>query len=237
MVHEEALSLLARHGQSHLLRFWDELDGGQRDSLLADIAAIDFDLIAKLHADLVVNPFPVAGPSSETSIEPLRGERLSPRALSEAGMTGMEALRQGRCAAFLVAGGQGTRLGHDGPKGMFDIGLPSRKSLFQLQAERLRRLGRMAGRPVPWYIMTSRDNHDATVGFFREHAYFGLNMTDVRFFTQTELPLLDAEGKILLADTGRISLGPNGNGGCFPALKHSGARADMRARRGVWVFN
>jgi UDP-N-acetylglucosamine pyrophosphorylase len=94
----------------------------------------------------------------------------------------------------------------------------------------------MAGRPVPWYIMTSRENHDATVGFFREHSFFGLNKTEVLFFPQAELPLVDGEGKILLSEKGKISLGPNGNGGCFPALKQSGALADMRDRGVYWVF-
>lgn len=233
MTYESALTLLASHGQSHLLRFWDELDAPAREGLLADIAAIDFDLITKLHRDLVVNAAPL---SAEEKIEPLRGEKLAPARRADAGVVGMEALRQGRCAAFLVAGGQGTRLGHDGPKGVFDIGLPSGKSLFQLQAERLLRLGKLCGRPVPWYIMTSRENHEPTVDFFRKHDFFGLESDEILFFPQAELPLVDAEGKILLAGKGRVSLGPNGNGGCFPALKHSGALDDMRQRGVHWVF-
>src|SRR5690606_31825567 len=107
-------------------------------------------------------------------IAPLRAQ--NPDAATRDGYraAGLEALRAGRCAAFLVAGGQGTRLGHDGPKGVFDIGLPSGKSLFQLQAERLRRLGALCGRAIPWYIMTSRENHAATTEFFAAHDHFGL---------------------------------------------------------------
>jgi len=148
----------------------------------------------------------------------------------------MKALREGKAAAFLVAGGQGTRLGHEGPKGTFDIGLPSGKSLFQLQAERLLKLSKDCGKTVPWYIMTSRDNHAATTAFFEVNHFFGLNRNDVMFFSQAELPVLDSNGKVLLAEKGRVSLGPNGNGGCFPALKSSGALEDMKRRGVEWVF-
>jgi UDP-N-acetylglucosamine/UDP-N-acetylgalactosamine diphosphorylase len=233
MTHSSALSLLARHDQSHLLRFWDELDGAQRESLLRDIAGIDFDLVARLHDDLVTSPAP---PAAAETVEPLRGQ--SPSLVERAAhrTDGLAALMRGECAAFLVAGGQGTRLGHDGPKGMFDIGLPSGKSLFQLQAERLIRLGKICGKPVPWYVMTSRDNHEATTTFFAAHDHFGLAPDQVMFFPQAEFPLTGPDGKILLADKGRVALGPNGNGGCFPALKHSGALDDMRRRGVEWVF-
>ncbi len=236
MTYASALSLLSRHGQSHLLAFWDELDETQRTSLLSDIAAIDFDLVARLHRELVA-PSPSSAPNDpDESVEPLRGK--NPTAWERAAFrdSGLQALAAGKCAAFLVAGGQGTRLGHDGPKGMFDIGLPSGKSLFQLQAERILRLGALCGRPVPWYVMTSRENHDATTGFFREQGRFGLAPDQVTFFPQAEFPLTDAQGKILLAEKGRVAMGPNGNGGCFPALKASGALEDMRRRGVEWVF-
>ncbi len=237
MNHSTALSLLERHGQSHLLRFWDELDDAARATLLAEIAEIDFELVDTLHRDLVTAP-PAApsAPDAPATLSPLRGRDFDEHQRAAFHTDGLQALAQGRCAAFLVAGGQGTRLGHDGPKGVFDIGLPSGKSLFQLQAERLKRLGELCGETVPWYIMTSRENHAATTAFFREHHFFGLNETDVMFFPQGECPLTDAQGRILLADKGRIALGPNGNGGCFPALKDSGALADMERRGVEWIF-
>lgn len=236
LTHADALALLARHDQSHLLRFWDELDDAARDALLTEIAAIDFELVARLHRELVSPSAAAPSSSSPETIEPLRGVDPGPAERAAFRAAGLEALRAGRCAAFLVAGGQGTRLGHDGPKGVFDIGLPSGKSLFQLQAERLLRLGALCGKPVPWYVMTSRENHAATTGFFREHGDFGLAPGQVTFFPQAEFPLTDADGRILLAEKGRIALGPNGNGGCFPALKASGALDDMRRRGVEWVF-
>lgn len=240
MTHSSALSLLERHGQTHLLRFWDELDEAGRATLLADIASVDFDQVAHLHKTLVGDHGRHVAGGDEGSprgeVTPLRG--VDPDAAERARFRddGLQALARGTCAAFLVAGGQGTRLGHDGPKGVFDIGLPSGKSLFQLQAERLKRLGELCGKPVPWYIMTSRENHPATTAFFREHAFFGLNEADVMFFPQAEFPITDAGGRILLASRDRLALGPNGNGGCFPALKHSGALDDMRRRGVEWVF-
>jgi UDP-N-acetylglucosamine/UDP-N-acetylgalactosamine diphosphorylase len=239
MTHASALSLLARHNQSHLLRFWDELDDAGKTSLLADIASIDFELVGRLHGELVANP--ARADEADTmaarlSFAPLRGQSPPAAELAVHRTDGLAALARGECAAFLVAGGQGTRLGHDGPKGVFDIGLPSKKSLFQLQAERLIRLGTLCGRPVPWYIMTSRDNHEATTAFFAAHGNFGLAPDQVMFFPQAEFPLTDADGKILLAEKGRVALGPNGNGGCFPALKQSGALDDMRRRGVEWVF-
>ncbi len=234
MTHADALDLLSRHNQQHLLRFWDELDDASRETLLADIGTVDFDLVARLHRDLVLNRKPAD--VTEGRIEPLRGHAPDAAARDTLRSAGIRALAEGKCAAFLVAGGQGTRLGHDGPKGVFDIGLPSGKSLFQLQAERLLRLGVLCRKPIPWYIMTSRENHDATVEFFHAHKFFALPPEQVMFFKQGELPVTDANGKILLADKGRLALGPNGNGGCFPALKDSGALDDMRRRGVEWVF-
>lgn len=226
---------LSLFGQEHLLRFWGHLDDSQRERLCLEIEGIDFDLIARLHREMASDP-----PSAKTkTFSPLHGQNWKSLPLSRRkaiANIGMKALNEGRAAAFLVAGGQGARLGHHGPKGTLDIGLPSGKSLFQLQAERLLKLSRDCGRPIPWYIMTSRDNHDSTKAFFSARDFFGLDPAEVSFFPQGELPLIDAGGKILLAEKGRISFGSNGNGGCFLALKSSGALEDMRRRKVEWVF-
>lgn len=233
-LHEKARARAAAHGQDHLFRFWDELAPADRDLLANQALAVDFGLLAALHRDLVEGRGALPAESAGT-IAPLRAKPWDAFPISERAAyanLGMRALREGKVAAFLVAGGQGTRLGHGGPKGVFDIGLPSRKSLFQLQAERILRLSRQAGKPIPWYIMTSAENHAETVAFFRERRHFGLPERDIFFFQQGEMPMVDEEGKILLAAKGRLAMGPNGNGGCFLALAASGALEDMR-RRGV----
>lgn len=233
---QEAQARLRSFGQEHLLRFFHELDGSAQERLLRQVLAIDYPLLSRLHRELVQSP-----PTAESlgRLEPLAAESFESLPLPErAALTtaGMRALREGKVAAFLVAGGQGTRLGHAGPKGTFSIGLPSGKSLFQLQAERLLALSRRAGKAIPWYIMTSPENHAETVAFFSERGFFGFPERDLLFFPQGELPVVDAEGRILLADKGRVSLGPNGNGGCFLALKQSGALDDMKKRGVEWVF-
>jgi UDP-N-acetylglucosamine/UDP-N-acetylgalactosamine diphosphorylase len=242
--YENLLSRLKPHGQEHLLRFWHELNDSQRESLTAEIEALDLELIGKLFREAV----PAPGTQnvredllaeSAAAIAPLRGRAWNDFSIGERATmanSGMRAVRDGKVAAFLVAGGQGTRLGHAGPKGTFNIGLPSGKSLFQLQAERLLKLGQIAGRPLPWYIMTSADNHAATTGFFTDHKHFGLNPSDVFFFQQDQLPVVDALGQILLDSKSAISQGPNGNGGCFLGLSRSGALADMKRRGIEWVF-
>jgi UDP-N-acetylglucosamine/UDP-N-acetylgalactosamine diphosphorylase len=232
--HEQARALARAYGQDHLFRFWEGLSGPERDALAAQVLSVDFAQLAALHGDLVKNRNVQATARAE-SIAPLQAKPWEAFGISERAVyasQGMRALREGKVAAFLVAGGQGTRLGHSGPKGVFDIGLPSRKSLFQLQAERILRLSRQAGKAIPWYVMTSEENHAATTGFFKERRFFGLAERDIFFFKQGEIPVVDDEGKVLLAAKGRLSMGPNGNGGCFLALAESGALEDMK-RRGV----
>ena len=243
-----AMERVSRYGQEHLLRFQNELSPSNLNILLDQILSIDFENVAGLYRDLVVGKTELA--VSTGLVKPLGAKAWNTFNLADqTRMTesGMQALREGKAATFLVAGGQGTRLGHNGPKGTFDIGLPSGKSLFQLQAERLLKLSRDCGpfdsaqgprqsNHIPWYIMTSRENHSETTAFFESHHFFGLDPKQVCFFQQGELPVVDANGKILLAEKGNISLGPNGNGGCFLALHSSGALEDMKRRGVEWIF-
>ncbi len=232
----QALALSTEYGQQHLFRFFDELTDVEQDALLTQILSIDFEALASLFKNLVLDKTEV---KVEDNFEPMMARDWESFGIGErAAMSnqGMRALRDGKVAAFLVAGGQGTRLGHEGPKGIFDIGLPSRKSLFQLQAERLICLSRQSRKTIPWYIMTSEENHEDTVGFFRERHFFGYPERDIFFFKQGEMPIVDEQGRILLASKGCLSMGPNGNGGCFLALSKSGALADMKRRGVEYVF-
>lgn len=151
--------------------------------------------------------------------------------------TGLDAVAEGKVAVVVLSGGQGTRLGFDGPKGMYDIGLPSGKTLFQLQAERLLRVCALARETaaadsvrIPWYIMTSPLNDAATRAFFASNSYFGVPESDVFFFSQGTLPCMTPEGKVILESAGRVAMAPDGNGGIYPALQQKGALADMRSR-------
>ena len=211
---------LSRHGQDGLLRFWNDLDDGARKRLVAEVASIDFGRLDDLVRTLVRAPESAApaigevGPVDVFRLPQTDGERSARRLAAEAGE---EALRRGEVAVVLVAGGSGTRLGFDGPKGTYPIGPVSGASLFQIHAEKIVALGRRYGRPLPLYVMTSPENHDATARFFDEHDRFGLK--HLRLFVQGQMPAVDREtGKVLLAGKGEVALSPDGHGGTIAAL-------------------
>lgn len=157
---------------------------------------------------------------------------------------GLKEIAQGRVAAVLMAGGQGTRLGSTEPKGLFNVGLPSHKSLFQIQGERLLRLAALASKyapggahvTIPWYIMTSEATDDRTEKFFADNKYFGLNPSSVRFFEQGQYPSLLENGKIAMADKNRISLSPNGNGGIYEAVLRNNILEELRVKGVQYIF-
>ncbi len=221
-------------GQQELAARLESLSGEARANLERDILSQDWEELKALYteksaaslednvsADLKPMPFKIAA-------DDLRYEYWKE--------TGEILLGKGQVAAFLVAGGQGSRLGFDGPKGMFDIGLPSHKSLFQLQAERLLNLSAQVGHPIPWCIMTSPLNHEATVNFFTEHKFFGMDRDNIRFFEQGTICALDPNGKAVVDENNRLALVPDGNGGCFRALAQSGTLAWLAEKGVQYVF-
>lgn len=228
----ELLERLKRTGQEHVLFGWQYLHEPERLGLLEQLQQIDLESLASLYAlrdqrDAVpsldrIAPFPVTDPAS-----------LPP----ETRQLGETALRQGQVAALVVAGGQGTRLGFDLPKGIYPIGPLSQKSLFQLHAEKVLALGRRYGRPVPLLIMTSPATHAQTLAFFESHRHFGLNASDVYFFQQATMPALDlVTGKLLLEKPGVLAVSPNGHGGTLTALADSGLLAILRQRSIRYVY-
>lgn len=230
----DIIETLNAAGQQELVAKLESLSGDARKNLEKDIESQDWEELSRIYAeksaaslednvsaDLKPMPFKIA-------VDDLRYDYWKE--------TGEILLGKGQVAAFLVAGGQGSRLGFNGPKGMFDIGLPSHKSLFQLQAERLQNLAAQVGHAIPWCIMTSPLNHEATVNFFREHDYFGMNKDDIRFFEQGTICALNPNGKAVVDENNRLALVPDGNGGCFRALSQSGTLAWLVERGVQYVF-
>lgn len=235
MTVEQAHEKLKPYGQEHLLRFYDELDPAAQAALLDQIADLDVAYIMDLYQDLVLER-PLTIDDELAAMASVNWDSVSPDEKKRLWDLGLDAIRAGKVAAFLVAGGQGSRLGFDGPKGAYDIGLPSHKSLFQLQGERIRKISTLAAHSIPWYIMTSPLNHADTVSFFRKKDFFGLDPDLVRFFPQGTLPSVDEKGKIILAAKDRISANPDGSGGCFRAFRESGLLDDMTSRGIEYIF-
>ncbi|MBM4142703.1 MAG: UDPGP type 1 family protein [Lentisphaerae bacterium] len=229
MTYDEALARLKAHGQEGALRFWNKLDAEGRRRLLAQIGRIDLDNVSRLAR--LLTPRGSAGPA-HADIAPatvLPGLELADAANVRAGR---DALRAGRVGVLLVAGGQGSRLGFEGPKGMFPLAPITGATLFEIHARKILALQRAYGADLPLYVMTSRANDAATRDFFERHGRFGLPAGAVRFFVQGMWPALTADGQLLLDAPDHVFESPDGHGGILDALEADGSFDDM-SRRGV----
>lgn len=229
MTKDEMLALLTPHGQEHLLAFWDKLTTAQRESLAGQLAAIDFSRL--------LTTFRASTSKEDWASLARRAEgppaiRLTDVDRRAARRVGEEALRGGRIGVVLVAGGQGTRLGFDHPKGFYPIGPVSGDSLFKILLEKVLATSRRYGVPLPLYLMTSDATHEETVAYLDEHRRFGLPAGDVTVFCQGTMPAVDAQtGRLLLAAPDRLALSPDGHGGMPAALRRSGALDEIRRRK------
>jgi UDP-N-acetylglucosamine/UDP-N-acetylgalactosamine diphosphorylase len=230
---------LEKYEQEHLLAFWDELDGTQRQALAAQIEQIDFERLDRMVRQYVLDQPEVEIPQDiqPPEVIPSKPENdAQAQQHREAIQRGRKLLEEGKVAAFVVAGGQGTRLGYEGPKGCFEATPVMKKPLFQVFAEQILAASRKFGRPVPWYVMTSPANDVATRAFFRGHKFFGLDPENVFFLVQGTMPAISFQGRLLPAAKDRIAMSPDGHGGSLLALRKSGALDDM-ARRGIELIS
>jgi UDP-N-acetylglucosamine/UDP-N-acetylgalactosamine diphosphorylase len=229
--------------QEHVFTFYDESDTAGKAALYDQLQSFDPDHINVL-ADKALHPPTQTKSDKEPSIEPLPSSATASlldsdqQQIDQWYKTGLDLIADNKVAVVLMAGGQGTRLGSSDPKGCFDIGLPSKKTLFQMQAERIYKIqelakkhsGRDAVAAVPWYVMTSGPTRKPTEKFFQENSYFGLPKENVIIFEQGVLPCISNEGKILMESKSKVAVAPDGNGGIYQALLLSEARSDMRKR-------
>ena len=217
-------------GQGHVFQFYDGLADEQKKHLVEQLQRTDPEFCNQIFKTATA---PLA--NQDTSLAPLPEASFdstmtaSPEKLKAWHAAGMKAIADSHAAVLLLAGGQGTRLGSSAPKGCYDIGLPSHKSLFQIQAERILRLQTLAGENavIPWYIMKMGK---ATPDYFKEKNYFGINPQNIFFFEQGTLPAFTMEGKILLEGKGSVTEAPDGNGGIYASMKQGGVLADMKKR-------
>lgn len=221
--------MLKKHGQEQLLKYYDELSDESKASLLAQIGQIDWSLLSLLDRKEMKVEKGELSPLGALEIDEINARR------DEFEKVGIEALKAEKVGAVLLAGGQGTRLGFDGPKGTFPIGVNRELYIFECLINNLMDVVKRVGAWVPLYIMTSEKNNDATVKFFNEHNFFGYDKDHVRFFIQEMAPSVGYDGKILLEGKDRISLSPNGNGGWFKSLVNAGCLDHMKEIGVEWL--
>ncbi len=230
----EAKKLLTEYGQEHVLNFYEELSEEEKNQLLDEILSLDFKQLQKLYESTKTKP------SFENSkIEPIpyiTKANLSKEELEEYQKIGDEIIEKGQLAVVTMAGGQGTRLGHNGPKGTFDIGLKSHKPIFEILCDTLKQARDRYHVDIPWYLMTSDENHQDTVDFFEKHHYFDYPKEAVQFFRQGKLPMLDPQGKILLDEKGMMKQAADGHGGIFEAMRKNGVIEDLKEKGIKWIF-
>ncbi|KAA8905019.1 hypothetical protein TRICI_005347 [Trichomonascus ciferrii] len=229
-------------GQGHVFTFWNQLTEAERESLLAQLELLDVEHITEIatktlqknvseeQAKCEIAGLPANATDSVVDAAPAKRSRWYD--------LGLDLIAKNQVGVVLLAGGQGTRLGSSDPKGCYNVGLPSQKSLFQLQAERIIKISQLAQQKagtdqlpvIPWYIMTSGPTKQPTVEFFKTNSYFGLDPANIFFFDQGVLPCLTPDGKIILETPSKVALAPDGNGGIYNALNRSGVLDDIKKR-------
>ncbi len=227
---EEAQNKLAKYGQEHVLKYFNELNREQKENLLAQIDGTDFSVISKITDNIKKNPHGIISPIKAMTLKEIEAYK------EEFTKTGLEAIRAGKAGAVLLAGGMGTRLGSDNPKGMYDIGITKPVYIFQRIIRNLLDIVDMSGTWIHLFIMTSDKNHETTTAFFKEQKYFTYNPGYIHFFKQDMAPASTYEGKVYMEDKDRIATSPNGNGGWYSSMQNSGI-TDFIHKAGIEWLN
>jgi len=238
--HENLLKKLIAHKQSHLLAYAEELDTAALETFFEQVQCIDFELMDMLYSQLILNP---KKEFEEEKIEPiancLRLTSVNQEERLKLSKLGMDIISKGKLAIVLLSGGQGTRLGFEHAKGIYNIGMPSNKSLFQYFAERIQRISELALKTcdiadkdpkklISFYVMTSEMNTEEIKKYFADNDFFGLDPKKVTFFCQQSFPALNFSGKIISEQKHKISMAPNGNGGCLTSLENLNLISQMK---------
>lgn len=226
---------LAKYGQEQLLDEYNRLtDKKEKQDFLDSILTIDFNQVKTLYENSKEKPS-----FMDSKIEPIDytdKSKLSKEEYEKYKAIGEKKIKEGKLAVVTMAGGQGTRLGHSGPKGTYDLGLDTHKSIFEILTDTLNEARKKYEVDIPWYIMTSEENNKPTVEFFKQHNFFGYPEKCVTFFKQGKLPMLSTDGKILIDENGKIKEAADGHGGIFQSMLREGVIYDMKARGIEWVF-
>ena len=218
--------MMAMLDQSHVMRYMDELTADEKKNLVDQIDSLDLSVLGVDAAEEERGRFE---PLFATTLEEIEANREHYKEV------GLQAIREGKVGAVLLAGGQGSRLGFDKPKGTFNIGVDHDLYIFECLINNLMDVVKEAHTWVPLFIMTSVDNKKDTIDFFREHNYFGYSDDNVWFFAQEQLPTVDTNGKLMLADKGKVLTAPNGNGGWYASMEKTGMLKILRDSKIKWL--
>ncbi len=229
MTLEQVKEKLAKYGQEHLLKYYDELSEEEKQALLTQIAATDMTVLEACHHREEIAQKGVITPLAAMQLDEIEAGR------EEFTAVGLDAIRAGKVGAVLLAGGMGTRLGSDDPKGMYNVGLTKELYIFECLVNNLMDVVKQADAWIHLFVMTSDKNHEATVKFLTEHDFFGYSAEYVHFFKQEMAAATDYNGKIYLEEKGKLSTSPNGNGGWFISLKRSGLLDLVNAEGIQWL--
>lgn len=232
---QDIVNMLKMYNQEHIINLLNKLDEQKKWELIDQISKIDFHQIMELY-DNTKKEVEIKENKIE-AIKYLDKEKLTDEQKAEFEKLGEDDIKRGEYAVVTMAGGQGTRLGHNGPKGTFRLDVYGKgKYLFEILSENLKEANNKYGVTIPWYIMTSKDNNDETLNFLEKNNYFGYPKSEVILFKQGELPLIDENGRLLINKDMKIKEASDGNGGVFSSLRTTGMLSDMKERNIKWVF-
>ena len=225
---------LKKYNQTNLINMMNKFTEEENDKIKEQLKTIDLEKITNLYN---ITKQKIDVDSKEiTHITYIDKSKLTPNEDNEYRRIGEEIIKNGEYAVVTMAGGQGTRLGHKGPKGTFDLGLDSHKSIFEILCDTLKEAKDKYGVFVPWYIMTSEENNKQTTDFFEENNYFGYDKENIMFFKQGQLPMCNTEGKVILDENGLIKEAADGHGGVFESMRKDGIIDDMKNKGVEWIF-
>ncbi len=232
---QDVIELLKKYNQEHIIEFMNTLDEKEKENLENQILQIDFHQLLELY-DNTKKKVEI----KENKIEEIKyidKQKMGNSKKEQLENLANDIIATGKYAVVTMAGGQGTRLEHTGPKGTFKLDVYGKgKYLFEILTDNLKEANKKYSVTIPWYIMTSEENHENTLDFLEKHNYFGYDKNYVMLFKQGELPLLTLDGKLMIGKNKLIKLASDGNGGTFASLRLSGALADMKERGIKWVF-
>ena len=232
---QETIDLLKKYNQEHIIKFLEKLNDEKAEQLIKQIQKIDLHQITELY-----NSTKKTVEFKESKIEALKyldKAKLTKEQKEKFDNLGIKVVKNNQYAIVTMAGGQGTRLGHNGPKGTFKLDVYGKgKYLFEILVDNLKEANQKYGVTINWYIMTSKENNEETVKFLEKNNYFGYDKNYVKIFTQSELPIVDINGKLMMGKDYKIKEASDGNGGTYSSLRRSGCLTDMKEKGIKWVF-